>query len=78
MPVRVSQSLYRRREPPLLPGKFAGRTPVQQCWDYLNALPKCPWGIVSNFVTFRLYHRDKTPQVYEEFSLKEKISLAAA
>jgi len=20
-----------------------GRTPVQQCWDYLNAVPDCPW-----------------------------------
>ncbi|MCH7990174.1 MAG: hypothetical protein IID46_13625, partial [Planctomycetes bacterium] len=51
--------------------KFNGRTPVQQCWDYLNALPHCPWGIVSNFVTTRLYHREKTPQVYEEFHLKD-------
>ena len=41
--------------------RSGGRTPVQQCWDYLNALPDCPWGIVSNFVTFRLYHRNKTP-----------------
>lgn len=48
-----------------------GRTPVQQCWDYLNALPECPWGIVSNFRTIRLYHRDKTPQSFEEFSLQE-------
>jgi len=51
--------------------RFSGRTPVQQCWDYLNALPGCPWGIVSNFVTFRLYHRDKTPRAYEEFRLQE-------
>ena len=51
--------------------KFNGRTPVQQCWDYLNALPDCPWGIVSNFVSFRLYHRDKTPLAYEEFRLHE-------
>jgi hypothetical protein len=50
--------------------KFNGRTPVQQCWDYLNALPDCPWGVVSNFVTFRLYHRDKTPLAYEEFRLR--------
>ena len=41
--------------------RFNGRTAVQQCWDYLNALPDCPWGIVSNFVTTRLYHRDKDP-----------------
>ena len=51
--------------------KFNGRTAVQQCWDYLNALPNCPWGIVSNFVTFRLYHRNKTPQSYQEFHLKD-------
>ena len=24
--------------------KFNGRTPVQQCWDYLNALPGLPLG----------------------------------
>ncbi len=51
--------------------RFNGRTPVQQCWDYLNALPGCPWGIVSNFVTFRLYHRDKTQLAYEEFHLQD-------
>lgn len=51
--------------------RFNGRTPVQQCWDYLNALPECPWGIVSNFVSFRLYHRDKTPLAWEEFTLAE-------
>ncbi len=51
--------------------KFNGRTAVQQCWDYLNALPDCPWGIVSNFVTIRLYHRNKTPLAYQEFRLQE-------
>jgi len=51
--------------------KFNGRTPVQQCWDYLDGLPDCPWGIVRNFVTFRLYHREKTPLAYEEFYLRE-------
>lgn len=51
--------------------RFNGRTPVQQCWDYLNALPECPWGIVSNFVTFRLYHRAKGSQAYEEFRLQD-------
>ena len=48
-----------------------GRTPVQQCWDYLNALPDCPWGIVCNYVSFRLYHRNQTPRVYELFVLQE-------
>jgi len=51
--------------------RFNGRTAVQQCWDYLNALPECPWGIVSNFVSFRLYHRNKTPLAFEEFQLQE-------
>lgn len=50
--------------------KFNGRTPVQQCWDYLSALPDCPWGIVSNFLTLRLYHRNHTPMAYEEFDLQ--------
>jgi hypothetical protein len=47
-----------------------GRTAVQQCWDYLNALSDCPWGIVSNYSRIRLYHRDKTPLAYEEFRLQ--------
>ena len=51
--------------------RTAGRTPVQQCWDYLNALPECPWGIVCNYVSFRLYHRSQTPRVYELFVLQE-------
>lgn len=51
--------------------KFNGRTAVQQCWDYLNALPDCPWGIVSNFSSIRLYHRAKTPLAYQEFRLQE-------
>lgn len=48
-----------------------GRTAVQQCWDYLNALPGCAWGIVANFSTIRLYHRDKGTLAYEEFTLQE-------
>src|SRR4029079_18396617 len=48
-----------------------GRTAVQQCWDYLNALPGCSWGIVSNFHTIRLYYHPKGILSYEEFSLQE-------
>jgi len=48
-----------------------GRTAVQQCWDYLNAMPNCPWGIVCNYVSFRLYHRNQTPRVYELFTLQD-------
>ncbi|MBP7052456.1 MAG: N-6 DNA methylase [Phycisphaerae bacterium] len=51
--------------------RFNGRTPVQQCWDYLAEVPECPWGIVSNIVSFRLYHRGQTPRVYQLFTLQE-------
>jgi len=51
--------------------KFNGRTPIQQCWDYLNQLPETAWGIVSNYTTIRLYHRDRTPRAYEEFTIKD-------
>ena len=51
--------------------RFRGRTPVQQLWDYLNAVPACPWGILCNYVSFRLYHRNKTPQAYMLFTLQE-------
>ncbi|MDX2148885.1 MAG: DNA methyltransferase [Planctomycetota bacterium] len=56
--------------------RFSGRTAVQQCWDYLNALPNCEWGIVSNFSTIRLYHRSKGTLNYEEFTLQELRSRA--
>ena len=51
--------------------KFNGRTAVQQCWDYLNALPECPWAIVSNIVSFRLYHRNQGSKIYELFTLQD-------
>jgi len=51
--------------------RFDGRTAVQQCWDYLNALPQCPWGIVCNYVSFRLYHRGHTPREYQLFTLQD-------
>jgi len=51
--------------------KSNGRTAVQQAWDYLNALPDCPWAIVSNFSVIRLYHRTKTQRAYEEFTLQK-------
>lgn len=51
--------------------KFNGRTPAQQCWDYLNQLPDTPWGIVSNYVTIRLYHRDSPARAYEEFTVTD-------
>ncbi|MEI7837769.1 MAG: DNA methyltransferase, partial [Planctomycetota bacterium] len=48
-----------------------GRTPVQQCWDYLNEAPECPWGIVSNIVSFRLYRRELGSACCQVFTLKE-------
>ncbi len=54
--------------------RFNGRTPVQQLWDYLNAMPEqCVWGIVSNFTTIRLYHRARGSQAYEQFRLREMV-----
>jgi len=51
--------------------RFGGRTAVQQCWDYLNNLPDCPWGIVCNYVSIRLYHRRRTPRTYQLFTLQD-------
>lgn len=49
-----------------------GRTAVGQCWDYLvNTSPACRWGIVSNYVSFRLYERSSTKQAYEHFKLQD-------
>jgi len=48
-----------------------GRTAVRQCFDYLNEVPQCPWGIVCNYVSFRLYHRNKTTGYFEDFRLQE-------
>jgi hypothetical protein len=56
--------------------RFSGRTAVQQCWDYLNARPDCPWGIVCNYAGFRLYHRAKTPRAYEHVTLQELRALS--
>jgi hypothetical protein len=51
--------------------RFAGRTAVDQCWDYLIDLPpNCRWGIVSNMISFRLYERNSTKRVYEHFTLQ--------
>ena len=51
--------------------RFNGRTAVQQCWDYLNGLPECPWGIVSNFVSIRLYRQGFGSRAFEYFTLQE-------
>jgi hypothetical protein len=51
--------------------KFNGRTAVRQCWDYLDELPECQWGIVCNYVSFRLYHRGHTTRAYEHFALQD-------
>lgn len=52
-------------------GRSKGRSPVDQCWDYLINLPTtCRWGIVSNLVSFRLYERNSTKRRYEHFTLQ--------
>jgi len=51
--------------------RFNGRTAVKQCWDYLYDKPDCKWGIVSNYISIRLYHRNKTPRAYQLFVLQE-------
>ncbi len=51
--------------------RFNGRTAIQQCWDYLNNVPDCPWGLVCNFVSFRLYHRTKSSKTYQQFLLSD-------
>jgi type I restriction-modification system DNA methylase subunit len=52
-------------------GRSNARTPVDQCWDYLVNLPTtCRWGVVSNFVSFRLYERSSTKRRYEHFTLQ--------
>jgi len=54
-----------------------GRTAVDQCWDYLvNVPPTCRWGIVSNYISFRLYERDSTKRVYEHFTLQSLRDIA--
>ncbi len=50
--------------------RAAGRTAVQQCREYLMDLPDCSWGIVSNIVSFRLYHHAHPRRQYEHFSLQ--------
>jgi len=48
-----------------------GRTAVGQCWDYLvNTPPECRWGIVCNYISFRLYERSSTKRAYEHFTLQ--------
>ncbi len=51
--------------------RSGGRTAVDQCWHYLNNTPpECRWGIVSNYVSFRLYERNSTKRKYEHFTLQ--------
>lgn len=56
--------------------RLGGRTPVQQLWDYLAAAPECEWGILTNMVSFRLYHRNRTPHRFEHVALQELVDFA--
>lgn len=51
--------------------KFNGRTPVQQLSDYMAQLPDTPWGILSNYLAVRLYHRDSPMRAYQEFTVAD-------
>jgi len=51
--------------------KSSGRTPVQQLWEYMAQLPDTPWGILSNYLTVRLYHRDSPMRAYQEFTVAD-------
>ena len=51
--------------------KSNGRTAVQQLSDYLAQMPDTPWGILSNYVTIRLYHRDSPMRAYQEFTVAD-------
>jgi hypothetical protein len=51
--------------------KPSGRTAVEQLSQYMRELPDTPWGILSNYVTIRLYHRDLPSRAYEEFTIKD-------
>lgn len=51
--------------------RSGGRTPVEQCRGYMFDLPGCRWGLVSNIVSFRLYHHEHPKRQYEHFSLQD-------
>jgi hypothetical protein len=51
--------------------KFNGRTPVQQLGDYMAQLPQTPWGILTNYLTVRLYHRNSPMRAYQEFTVAD-------
>jgi hypothetical protein len=51
--------------------KFNGRTPVQQLSDYMAQLPDTPWGILTNYLVVRLYHRDSPMREYQEFAVAD-------
>jgi hypothetical protein len=51
--------------------RFSGRTAVQQCWQYMNSLLGCTWGIVSNYRSIRIYHRDHTSRACQLFTLQD-------
>ncbi len=51
--------------------KFNGRTAVAQLSDYMAQLPDTPWGILSNYLSIRLYHRDSPMRAYQEFAVAD-------
>ena len=51
--------------------RSAGQRLFSNAGIILIILHDCPWGIVSNYVSFRIFHRNQTPRVYELFTLQD-------
>ncbi|GGF71039.1 hypothetical protein GCM10011332_26270 [Terasakiella brassicae] len=49
----------------MMPGR--NKTPVQQAWEYANAVPGCGWVLVCNYVELRLYSYATGSLTYETF-----------
>ena len=44
-------------------------TPIQQAWNYANAVRGVQWVLVTNYLEIRLYAVSEGNQVYERFDL---------
>jgi RimJ/RimL family protein N-acetyltransferase len=53
-----------------LDGGKAGETPVSQMWDYMGKM-NVEFGIIGNFLEWRLYSKRKGQTEYQEFKLRE-------
>jgi len=46
------------------------KSPVQQAWQYANAIKDCSWVLVSNYTELRLYSYVHGNQTYESFDFR--------